>query len=307
MGILRKNGNISGKVGNIVHRVWGNETIVQGMPRKFKQTFSSIECSAEFGLASSTAARLREIFSAAFQYRDGKMVNRLNKKVLEALRASPEKGRGDRDLHDASLEPLLGFQFNNNSPLNEVLNVRPTSSFSEGKLRVSIPSFDAYKAIKGLSCLKYRLRLLVMAVDFRNEWSQYIGHQDMEVRERGDFPGAEISFDDIPEGTILMASLSLHALNQNSLGEIQELNSEKWCPAEIILAVHNPVQKPVELSPEEARFLQDKRMYFVYCGNTILLKMQKLREMHDSKSPPKQVVNVYSGINTSREKRPFSK
>lgn len=240
MAIRDKNGNLRGRVGNMVYREWKGLNIVQSRPRPFKQTVGTKAAAAEFGMASSTAASIRRAMWRFYQHNDSNMINRLNRSVLKCIQQSKDKERLDRNIHDANLSLLNQFEFNSHSPLKEVLPVIPEAHISScGGISVNLPAFKQAD-IKFFGDRKvfthYKLRIMAIAFDFRNSYAEIVDIRDTIVQEYQPAiqwqPKANI-----PQGMILIVGMALYAeLHIN--GEIQVQNSASWSPASIIAANH---------------------------------------------------------------------
>lgn len=239
----------------------------------------------EFGLASSTAKVIRQVLDPAYSRYDGKMINRLNSAVSACIRNSSSKGRGDRDLHDGHLACLDGFQFNAASPLHEELQYQPECCLREdGKLLIRLPA-QQLKRRKSHYRAEYTLRLLVTAIDFRQEWTRYLKHEDITLAYNLAFEGREWLVEDIPAGNIILVSLSLQATEYNSMHEPQSLNTKEWSPSAILAAYSTGGQEP-ELQGAEGKATYEERReagYIVlgsYFGNQILQAILLIREGH---------------------------
>ncbi|MGV3706050.1 MAG: hypothetical protein ACO1NU_11800, partial [Arcticibacter sp.] len=146
MAIIDHKGAVRGTAGSVVYRRYRNKNIIQGKPRKFKQTPESVRASTEFGLSSSAAAVIRRGFEPAFIFRDGEAVARTTKQVYQALRSSLTGNIGERDLHDADLQQLVGMDFNGDSKLAEVLQIpHELKRDEEGNITVTIGRFHPAK------------------------------------------------------------------------------------------------------------------------------------------------------------------
>ncbi|MGK6350848.1 hypothetical protein [Parapedobacter sp. DT-150] len=118
MAIQDKNGKIRGKINNIVYRELGDKQVMQIAPARVKQTYATKLNAMEFGLASAQAKVLRRVFRGVYEEADGKMAARLTAAVAACIRTS-EKDIGERNLHDADLDPLKGFKFNADAPFEK--------------------------------------------------------------------------------------------------------------------------------------------------------------------------------------------
>ncbi len=253
MAIIDKQGRFHGKAGGLVYRTIGDIDVVQTMPRKAKQTQATKESSLEFGLGSNTAAEIRDVLWPAYHSPDKGMVNRLTSVVVKCIRGSLTRGRGDRDLHDGDLTYLEGFQFNKNSPLGEVLSVRPEVRIAEdGKPEVRIPPFNSYS---GIRCpVKenngYTLRFTATAFHFRSEYYQYLDCRDVWIAKGLQIPEQVWKVEKIlPAGSIVILTVSLFAVARKSFSEMM-LNSGEWSPGEIIRVLQVPQGEEEILEPD---------------------------------------------------------
>src|SRR5690606_41388060 len=125
MATQDKNGKIKGKFNNVVYRELDGKQVLQIAPARVKQTYATKLNALEFGLASAQASVLRNFLRRVYEEADGKMAARLTAAVAACIRASA-KDIGERDLHDADLDPLKGFSFNTNAPFERLVAVSPS-------------------------------------------------------------------------------------------------------------------------------------------------------------------------------------
>lgn len=236
MGIQTKNGVIYGKVGSVVYRRWRGLNVVQGLPRKVRQSLSSQAAAAEFGLSSSSSADLRKFLLPLYKQEDLSMKNRLTRQVLRAIQHSPEKERLDRDMHDADLSHLSNFQFNEHCPLQEALGVNPVAHISNrGEASVYLPALkSAGIGYKGESSVvhSYRLRIIAVCLDFRKREMKVLEKVDLALT--GELPEQRISLCEAQaSGTIVLVGMALYA-EQHSGEDILLLNGRSWSPSAIL-------------------------------------------------------------------------
>lgn len=236
MGIQLKSGVIYGKVGSVVFRRWRGMNVVQGLPRKVQQSVPTKAAAAEFGLASSSAADLRNFLHPLYKQDDLSMKNRLTRQVLKSIQHSSGKERLDRDLHDADLSHLQNFQFNEHCSLQEALGVHPVVQISaQGKAHIAIPPCSAAAiTYKGESSVVhgFRLRIVAVGLDFRRRKMEVLEMLDIDLK---DDMGA-LSFDLCgPQavGTIVLVGIALYA-EQRFGEELLLLNTRSWSPACIL-------------------------------------------------------------------------
>ncbi|WP_374163750.1 hypothetical protein [Arcticibacter sp. MXS-1] len=242
MAIKEKNGNINGSIGNEVYRTVKGRTIVQSRPAYVTQTIASRRAASEFALVSTTAGALRKSMSAIYDGYDPEMITRMTAAVRRSFSGCSNKAVLERDLHDGDLSPFLGFQFNNRSPLNKILKVRPSITIDEdGHVDFLLPVIDHRQHLmyrRSLAQFQVTLRLSLFAFNFRKEY--YISYPSAaaELRISGESPIHFRLEPLIPDGVTLFACVSLHYYTEDSLSGRKNVNSKEWSPAEIMAARH---------------------------------------------------------------------
>lgn len=236
MAIQEKSGLLRGKAGSVVFRKWRGLNIVQGKPRPFKQSVATRAAAAEFGLASSTSADIRKSLALFYQQADLGMPNRLTGKVLRCIQQCPDKDRLDRDIHDGDLSALLGFEFNENSPLADCLPVQPVVQMDEtGHASITLPAFqlkDIRYAAEASFFSGYRLRIVAIAYNFRDFSAEILDVQDITLNEHNEAIHWNLK-EVAPAGSILLLGMALY--REQRVGEqVLLLNSRAWSPAAIV-------------------------------------------------------------------------
>ncbi|WP_207425810.1 hypothetical protein [Pedobacter sp. SYSU D00535] len=291
MAVIDKKGVLHGSVSNIVYRNWRDLNVVQLKPHEVRQTLASKEASLEFGLCSSTARVIREAFSWAYRGYDGGMINRFSSAVRRSVYAS-SKARGERDIHDADLSFLKGFQFNTNSPLDKVLRERPTAEMDEeNRVRVQLPAIRM-SDIKAPFAHQYVVRLLLVAFDFRKEVFSYVGKREIKINDQHPFEGGELVFDEVmPEGRLLVLSISVHGYKEVLSGDLETVNSAAWSPAELLGAwqlAREESDQSADQSVKPARQADTpyRNIPFSSESNQMKQNIAGLREEHLKKQKP---------------------
>lgn len=278
MARIDKHGKVHGTVGNYIYRVLPETDVVQSKPAKVKQTETTKESASEFGLASTTAKVIRNcLYGLIQQNYDGGMVNRFQLTVYAAIKTGTEI-RGERTLYEGDLDLLKGFEFNNRSPLSEVLKVKPSAVLDEnGRISVTLPPFDARRDLKAPSRTHgCHLRVLVTAFNFSKAYYQFVGHQQLSIDPTLHYEEQTLLFEEeIPDGCIVMVTLALHFFShQLPVGEIS-LNSKELNPVSLIGVFRTAAQNSEEddnrtAIPEIQRFPMT-----AYRGNDILKELKR--------------------------------
>jgi len=289
MAVIEKDGALRGTVANYVYRRYRNLNIIQSKPGRVRQTLNSKKSSLEFGLCCSTAKQLRTAFQPVVMGYDGSMINRLNGLVRRSVQACRSKSAGQRDLHDAELSMLQGFQFNADSALSKVLKVRPEVSLTaDRRVRVKIPALDRLTDIQAPARTSYYiLRAMVVAFDFKKELYCYAGHRDLLIESCT--PAQDWLMDEVvPEGRVVMVSISLHAYLTNQLTDAVSINSKNWNPAELMGCWSVPAAEGQEEAhiewPARARVMPDgEHLFSGYVGRELLDEIRRLNEKYAKK------------------------
>ncbi|MGV3706464.1 MAG: hypothetical protein ACO1NU_13910 [Arcticibacter sp.] len=289
MAKVDNKGMVHGTAGSVVYRRYRNMNIIQGKPRKFKQTTESIRAATEFGLSSTTAAVIRQAFQSAYVHRDGQAASRSTQLVYRGIRGSLSGSAGRRDLHDADLSSIVGMEFNINSPLKEVLQFNHQVERDEqGKIRVFMGAFDSKTDIRvppGIrkSASKYRIRFSLIGFNFRQEYYEFLEVRDLEVQKYAQVEAQEIRFEAQPEADqLLLLSVSLLAYSETRMEQgYLLLNSKNFSPCALIAAyaAEKPGEYPegpvnMELSGAQ---LQRGASFYTMCyeGNQMLRNLER--------------------------------
>ncbi|WP_069660943.1 hypothetical protein [Arcticibacter eurypsychrophilus] len=304
MATIDNKGRVRGTAGSVVYRTYRDKNIIQGKPAKFKQTQESIKTSTEFGLSSSTAAVIRQAFEPAYLHRDGTAVSRSTQLVYRSIRNSFSGSVGERDLHDADLSHLNGMEFNVDSKLSEVLQMsHQVEQDLDGRVRVKLGSLNTQSGIKrpkGLSAgkLKYRVRLMLVAFNFREEYYEHLEVKDVDFGSYETLDEQVVSFDSIASpSSILMLSMSLLVYSAIGLDEEAILiNSKAFSPCALIGAFQSTAasdRPKVAVNQCAASYPveQGNLHHMGYVGNALMLKLGERINLHLSTASkiPKKV------------------
>ncbi len=292
MAIVDRSGKVRGAISNLIYRSYRSLNIIQSRPAKVKQTTATKESGLEFGLCSNAACEIRKAFNPAYSGYDGAMINRFTGLVRKGLQACTSKERGYRDMHDADLSFLEGFQFNANSPLDKVLKVKPVASLEENAIRVSLPAISVRRDIKWPpNALKCTLRIVAISFDFRKQVFSYLGCKESTLKETDSYSAQEWLIEGpLPQGRIVLLSMSLHAYSNSYFDNQVSLNSKEWSPAEIIGAWHIPSdeeQPEIQLNNRRSNaVLSGNDQPLGYIGDDMLAKIIELQQKNAGKIKP---------------------
>lgn len=254
MAIINYNGRISGVVGKISYRTLGNQTIMQSVPGKgnVKQAANQKRSATDFGRASNRAKIIRDILWPVIRgLYDSSMINRLNAALVAIIHGNTLLPGGSRNLEGASLELLNNFEFNTDLPFSKAFKAKMTCTITPNQFAVQVESFNAQEMVifpsPAISC---NLNLLYTAIDFTTGTYRYLGHATYPILEDSVVvPPLNFVFqEDVPQGSLLIATASLDYFGQTVLQKIS-VNDKHLNPAKI-LAVYSSEGSDVQL-PEE--------------------------------------------------------
>ncbi len=238
MAIVDKNGNLSGPLGNIIYRVAYGKNIAQTRSSDLNQSVPSQKSSIEFGLISNTARTLRDVISGVFNWRDGQMGNRMNRAVSKAIRGSESAIINERDFHDGDLDYLVGFQFNDFSPLGNMLKVRPSLRLDEsGGLNVKLPPLSLKRDVvspKSALNIGCSIRVTLFIFNFREEYYQLLEQREADLQTK-ETTATDWYFDHtIPDGCALLTFMSLGYYIEDVINGRRSINGERLNPVELV-------------------------------------------------------------------------
>lgn len=304
MAKVDSKGMVRGTAGSVVYRRYRGMNIIQGKPSAFKQTSASIRSSTEFGLSSSAAAVIRHAFQPTYIYHDGQAVSRSTQLVYRGIRGSLTSSAGQRDLHDADLNSIIGMDFNSKSPLTEVFQVSQRVVRDEqGRISVFLGALNAKTDLRvptniSKSVSKYRIRFSLIGFNFRQEYYEYLEVKDLELRKYGQLEAQEIRFETSPEADqLLMLSVSLLAYSETRMDEgYVLLNSKEFSPCAILaaFAAKEPGEYPagpVNLKLNEVQQPRVANMYMMgYEGNRLMRGLER-RQQTKTEAPMKRTMD----------------
>jgi len=276
MATQDKNGKIKGKFNNVVYRELDGKQVLQIAPARVKQTYATKLNALEFGLASAQASVLRNFLRRVYEEADGKMAARLTAAVAACIRASA-KDIGERDLHDADLDPLKGFSFNTNAPFERLVAVSPSYRvFPDGRFEFSLPPFNVMKDIHyPPDYIRYHPSFLiaVTAFHFRKEYARLIDKEVFDFKNIDQQVEIEWSSSRrLPKGAIVIVTFSLRYQSTNWAGQRIQIKDKAFYPTVILDAFHvtdematlgeeagfaNPTTHIVEFGTNANHILQD--------------------------------------------------
>ena len=284
MATIDKKGMVHGTAGSVIYREYRGKNIIQGKAKAFKQTEKTIRSATEFGLSSSAASVIRTAFEPAYFFKDGTAAYRSTQQVYRSLLNNVSGEKGKRDLHDGNLSLLNGLDFNATSKLHEVLQTSHSVSKSfDGLVSVTLGPLNTETGIRrpknaGGAYMKHRIRLMLVAFNFREEYYENLGFQDIDLEGYQTIEEQVITFNEaIPEDCLALVSMSL--MLYSTISQTNEsilLNSKEFSPCAIIGVFQSerpsdyPV-KEVNMQPSNYPGREEKIIGMFYKGNMLML------------------------------------
>lgn len=234
-------GYLRGKVGPVVYRSSEGVRIVQSVPRKFEQSLVNQLNGHEFGMASNLASIMRQIFASTVDCVDSKIMYRLTGTVRNCLHQT-EKPIGDRDLHDANLEALKGFELNVNAPFEKTLKKYPVLEVTDrGKIKFSLKLDNPEKDLTMLDKereVNAMIKVTSISFNFRKEVIQLIDYIEFPIARGKATELNWLSDKNLPEGSFVFVILSLHYSKQGWMGNQTSMVSPEYTSSGIMEAFH---------------------------------------------------------------------
>lgn len=137
---------------------------------KFRRTRENM---AEFGNACFSGKTLRHSFNTILKdTKDGKIVARLTKAMMQVLKSDTVNKRGKRAVSSGDLSLLKGFEFNANGVLNTTMYAPYTVNINRatGIMHLHVPSFvPASSVVVPPGATHFKLAAGVAAIDFTTQ------------------------------------------------------------------------------------------------------------------------------------------
>jgi hypothetical protein len=135
---------------------------------KFKRTRENM---AEFGNACTSGKTLRHSINPMLKNaKDGKLVSRLSKTMMQVIKSDTASKRGKRTVATGDLSLLKGFEFNANAALSTTMYAPFTVNVNRttGAVDISIPSFvPGSSVIVPQGATHFKLVAGAAAIDFK--------------------------------------------------------------------------------------------------------------------------------------------
>lgn len=231
---------ICGKMKDSVYRELNGKQIIQGIPitDEKKRSEGTKKAATIFGKASKLAAEIRVgLHHISSQFYDGQMIARLSTEVLYSLNTVKNLKVPTFIFKEDSFRSLVGFEFNNKSPLKANLLVAPVLHLEDTTLKVTIPKLNVPIDLKFPNNTLKECKLLVLTtmldlVHKRTNWAKPkimdipYSHQPLLVPEK------TFEFELTP-GCLCITAISLQYVKPSFAGDII-VNNKSFNPSAII-------------------------------------------------------------------------
>lgn len=283
MATIDKKGIIHGRAGSLIYRGLGDGQVVQGIPSKMRQSVATKASSLEFGLASTTARAIRHYFFGASYYGDGGMINRFTQTVLKSIRAGNEAETGLRDLHQADLSLIEGFEFNKNSTLAQsTIPLPEVVLLDDGSVQIDFPEILRHNIEFPNDANNIVIRVMVLAIDFKKEIAKFLGTKDIKLGRTTNLKAETWEVEEkARQGNILLVSFALRYFAPDGFNlDAVCLNNKDLNPSGIIAARHVNI-----IGTEADTPWTDRRLIAGYYGNILMEEFKRIQSKIKTKKP----------------------
>lgn len=204
MARLKKNGNLSGAIGNIVFVNDGDRSYVRALGKKPKQTKNTKEEAKKFGLVGAKEKLYRDLLKekiglVTYQYQAVRHATKLRKTISKVI---DDNGNFTYRFQDP--QALVGFDLNPKMEWERCTNFYPKYELiTDGTMSVSIPALtwsEQVIAPKNASRATLTLYALSTDLDKNNVDVIVVSSLPLVLGERDKLPAQEWVFD-IPKDT----------------------------------------------------------------------------------------------------------
>ena len=259
-----------GIIGNTIFRAGEGETIIiQQAPVEVRQDPGSEKTAGLFGQGSALAAVIRRRLSTILRGNyDGKMVNRFNEPVRQAIIRSLDPETNEFVFAPDSFNELIGFEFNAKSLFINSLYVKPETSLNGNIFTVSFPEINVKKQLKfPVNANLCQLQVGVTCTALHQARDRPAEYKSIEIGNKQETVAPqEFSFE-VPEGCLIVAAVGLNYFNKQ--GDVQTvMTSKTFNPANVCGAVitdgtfvdPGPITTANKVTPSPWQFLDKLKL-----------------------------------------------
>jgi hypothetical protein len=143
-----KKGYIKGTVGEGIYRESNGRQLLSSQPKTMKQTSATKLHQVSFGKISVLTSRFRSSIAHLLNgFEDGTMANRLTQEFYQCIKSGFDMRTGDYTFEPDTFDGLSNFSFNTSSAVRMSVNIKPSITFENQKLKISVPEFEVLSKI----------------------------------------------------------------------------------------------------------------------------------------------------------------
>jgi len=232
----QKNLKLQGTFGNVIFYTSNGQHLMRTKPEMVHQTNSTKHAASLFGKAANISANLRATLKSILpNSKDRNMMHRLHAALLNWLRAG-----GSAASDKETLVPFLcGFEFNEQSLLNEKFKLKFTIAQNAQIITLKIPAFNPVeKLVAPPHTSSIRLNIIIATCNFiTQELIKNTSNKILIPYSSSEVAAQQIGFDLKPKsGDSCMAVIALNYYTSAD-GTTGLIDSIKWKPTAIAEAI----------------------------------------------------------------------
>ncbi len=205
----------SGKLGQSIFINKGGRNFVKTKPTSVNLSEASRKSATDFGEASRNASKIRKAFAPfVVAYGNQDLINRLNKKMIEAFKAIPTAMAGTRNFGDSHVKLLKNFRFNSSRTINDLWSSSPSIELKPEGLTIQLSGTDFSRSTKATHIV---LQLMVANLDLNGETNEIIKAKDLVVQVGQHLRPVRLTISSTLSGNrVLLVALGIHYLINGS-------------------------------------------------------------------------------------------
>ncbi|SFG76347.1 hypothetical protein [Pedobacter insulae] len=224
---------LSGKLGDLIFsKKKGRNAVRSKSSKPINQTEASKKSSADFGAASSAAAKIRKAFKPLFVYgADDTIINRLNKQILAVFKTISQDFSGNKKLMQGDIKLLTGFQFSSFIQLDTLLFTYPTIAvLLPNQLNIAFGESTGIKQIERATTAV--IELMCYNMDLNGDEHQTIPVNPLTIPLISKFRGAKLNIPLVLGGDrAVLVAIAIHYLDDKC-----NINSRRARAGSIVFA-----------------------------------------------------------------------
>jgi hypothetical protein len=239
---------LTGKIGDLIHYRSRKKFLTKTAPTEVKQTEDTKKSAKDFGTATKWAGIVRKLCGNLTKtHADDDVINRLNKLFINTLKTAPVELKGNKQLRDANLNLLQGFELNRWTAFDKLVLQAPQFLFnSTGDCKVSFNAMPMAKTvIAPRNADEVVFELVLINLELNGEQYEKFTPHPLQVPLDQAMPSASIKLELDLSGNrllLLMAGVSFKS------GKLH-INDRSKYASKILLAKHLIDGKEVVFEP----------------------------------------------------------